>query len=107
MISRVDRVCHGATRISADISVALEGFVTGPDPGPDSGLGIGGEALHICALSDDPDDRRALDEAAARPGTVILGRPLFDVVDGPKGWDCETGHIVGAVGKPAFVVVTN
>ncbi len=34
------------TRIIADISVSLDGFVTGPDPSPDNGLGTGGEALH-------------------------------------------------------------
>ena len=33
------------TRIIADISVSLDGFVTGPDPSPDNGLGTGGGAL--------------------------------------------------------------
>lgn len=78
------------TRIIADISVSLDGFVTGPDPGPDYGLGTGGEALHTWAFSDDPDNRRVLREATARSGAVVLGRQLFDVV-----------------GKPAFVVVTS
>ena len=32
-------------RTIADISVSLDGFVTGPDPGPEHGLGVGGEAL--------------------------------------------------------------
>ena len=36
----------GMTRVIADISVSLDGFVTGPDPGPADGLGTGGEALH-------------------------------------------------------------
>lgn len=40
-------VLPGMTRIIADISVSLDGFVTGPDPGPDNGLGTGGEALHL------------------------------------------------------------
>jgi hypothetical protein len=30
------------TRITADISVCLDGFVTGPDPSPDNRLGTGG-----------------------------------------------------------------
>jgi len=34
------------TRIIADISVSLDGFVTEPGPSPDNGLGTGGEALH-------------------------------------------------------------
>ncbi|MFE4424172.1 dihydrofolate reductase family protein [Streptomyces sp. NPDC056817] len=95
------------TRIVADISVSLDGFVTGPDPGPDNGLGTGGEALHTWAFSDDPDDRRYLREATARSGAVVLGRRLFDVVDGPNGWDDKTGYGAGEVGKPAFVVVTS
>ncbi|NJP31922.1 dihydrofolate reductase family protein [Micromonospora thermarum] len=33
------------TRIIADISVSLDGFVTGPDPSPDNGLGTGGDRL--------------------------------------------------------------
>ena len=48
----------GMTRIIADISVSLDGFVTGPDPSPDNGLGPGGEALNTWPFSDDPDDRR-------------------------------------------------
>ncbi|MEV6781146.1 dihydrofolate reductase family protein [Streptomyces sp. NPDC051098] len=94
------------TRIIADISVSLDGFVTGPDPGPDNGLGTGGEVLHTWAFSDDPDDRRVLREATARSGAVVLGRRLFDIVDGPNGWDDTTGYGAGEVGKPAFVVVT-
>jgi dihydrofolate reductase len=95
------------TRIIADISVSLDGFVTGPDPGPDNGLGTGGEALHTWAFSDDPDDRRVLREGTARSGAVVLGRRLFDVVDGPGGWNDETGYGAREVGKPAFVVVTS
>ncbi|MGW7616505.1 dihydrofolate reductase family protein [Streptomyces antimycoticus] len=95
------------TRIIADISVSLDGFVTGPDPGPDNGLGTGGEALHTWAFSEDPDDRRVLREATARSGAVVLGRRLFDIVDGPNGWDDTTGYGAGEVGKPAFIVVTS
>ncbi|MBB5783392.1 dihydrofolate reductase family protein [Nonomuraea jabiensis] len=95
------------TRVIADISLSLDGFVTGPDPDPDNGLGVGGEALHTWAFSDDPDDRRILREATARSGAVILGRRLFDVIDGPKGWNDDSGYGAREVGKPAFVVVTN
>jgi dihydrofolate reductase len=95
------------TRIIADISVSLDGFVTGPNPGPDNGLGIGGEALHTWAFSNDPDDQRLLSEGTARSGAVILGRRLFDVVDGPKGWNEEVGYGAREVGRPSFVVVTS
>ena len=94
------------TRIVADISVSLDGFVTGPDPRPDN-LGTGGEALHTWAFSDDADDRRILREGTARSGAVVLGRRLFDQVDRPDGWNDEIGYGAREVGKPAFVVVTS
>jgi dihydrofolate reductase len=95
------------SKVIADISMSLDGFVTGPDPGPDNGLGVGGEPLHTWAFSEDPDDRRVLREATARSGAVVLGRRLFDVVDGPHGWNDNTGYGAGELGKPAFVVVTS
>jgi dihydrofolate reductase len=95
------------TRSITDISVSLDGFVTGPDPNPDNGLGTGGEALHTWAFPDDPDDRRVLREGTAHSGAVVLGRHLFDVVDGPKGWDDTSGYGAGKVGKPVFVAVTS
>jgi len=94
------------TRVVADISVSLDGFVTGPDPGPDNGLGTGGEALHRWAFSDDPDDQRLLSVGTEHSGAVILGRRLFDIVDAPGGWNDEVGYGAGEVGKPAFIVVT-
>jgi dihydrofolate reductase len=95
------------TRVIADISISIDGFVTGPDPGPGQGLGIGGEALHTWAFSDDSVDRRVVREATARSGAVILGRRLFDLVDGPEGWNDEIGYGAGEVGKLSFVVVTS
>ncbi|GAA1729206.1 dihydrofolate reductase family protein [Isoptericola hypogeus] len=90
-----------------DISISLDGFVTGPDPGPDNGLGDGGEALHRWAFSDDPVDGEQLRAATEASGAVILGRALFDVVDGPQGWNEETGYGAREVGRPAFFVVTS
>ncbi len=59
------------TRIIAAISVSPDGFVTGPDPSPDNGLGTGGEGLNTWAFSDDPDDRWVLREATATSGAVL------------------------------------
>jgi dihydrofolate reductase len=95
------------TRITADISMSLDGYVSGPNPGPDNGLGDGGDALHAWAFSDDPEDRRIMSESTSRSGAVILGRNLFDVVDGPGGWNDEVGYGAREVGKPAFIVVTS
>lgn len=88
------------TRIIADISISLDGCVTGPDPGPGNGLGTGGEALHTWAFSDDPEERRIVRETTARSGAVVLGRRLFDLVDGPGGWDDTVGYGAAEVGRP-------
>ena len=95
------------TRIVADISISLDGFVTGPDAGPENGMGTGGEALHRWAFSDDPDELRQQREGTARSGAVVLGRRLFDVVDGPDGWNDELGYGARAVATPPFIVVTS
>lgn len=87
--------------------MSLDGFVTGPDPGPDNGLGTGGEPIHAWAFSDHPQDRRIMRESTANSGAVVLGRRLFDVVDAPSGWNDEVGYGAREAGKPAFVVVTS
>src|SRR4051795_8381704 len=95
------------TKVIADITMSLDGFVTGPDPDLEHGLGHGGEALHTWAFSDDPVDAEQLRAGTGRSGAVILGRRLFDVVDGPGGWNDDVGYGAGEVGRPAFVVVTS
>ena len=76
----------------ADISMSLDGFVTGPDPDLDHGLGHGGEPLHTWAI--DSDDEIDAEVLATRPtsGAVVMGRRLFDIIDGPKGWNDEMGY---------------
>ena len=79
-------------KVVIDISMSVDGFVTGPDAGPARGLGIGGEALHTWAFSSDEADRAVLDRAAAASGAVVMGRRTFDVVDGPDGWSDQVGY---------------
>lgn len=95
------------TRVVADITVSLDGYVTGPDAGPGNGLGTGGEPLHRWVFSDDPVDKRILAAATERSGAVVMGRNLFDVVDGPGGWSDDLGYGATEVGKPPFLVVTS
>ena len=95
------------TKVLGDITMSLDGFVTGPDPGPDRGLGRGGEPLHRWAIdSRDPVDRGVLRDATRETGAVVMGRGLFDVVDGPHGWTDERGYGASEVGTPPFFVVT-
>ena len=95
------------TRIVADITSSLDGFVTGPNAGPGNGLGDGGEALHRWVFAGDPADDRILKEATDRSGAVIMGRNLFDVIDGPGGWSDELGYGAHEVGRPPFFVATS
>ncbi|MDN4614350.1 dihydrofolate reductase family protein [Leifsonia sp. F6_8S_P_1B] len=94
------------TRVVADITVSLDGYVTGPGAGPGNGLGDGGEPLHEWVFSDDPADQQLLAEGNARSGAVLMGRHLFDVIDAPDGWSDELGYGAREVGRPPFVVVT-
>jgi dihydrofolate reductase len=96
------------TKVIADISISLDGFVTGPNPGPDNGLGDGGEALHTWAIdSDDPVDAELLRTGTGRSGAVVMGRKLFDIIDGPGGWNEEMGYGAREAGTPPFIVVTH
>jgi dihydrofolate reductase len=95
------------TRIVADITMSLDGFVTGPNAGPGNGLGDGGDALHRWVFAGDPEDDRILKDGTERSGAVIMGRSLFDVIDAPDGWSDDLGYGAHEVGRPPFFVVTS
>jgi dihydrofolate reductase len=95
------------TQVVVDISVSLDGYVTGPNVGLDNGLGDGGDALHSWVFDGNDQDREVLDDAFAATGAVIQGRNLFDIIDGPHGWNDEMGYgakPTGEVNPPIFVV---
>lgn len=93
-------------KVVGDISVSLDGFVTGPDPGPERGLGRGGEGLHTWALDGDATDAEVLADAVDATGAVILGRRLFEIVDAPDGWNDEMGYGAAHAAWPPMLVVT-
>src|SRR3954454_10380757 len=94
------------TKVVADISVSLDGFITGPDPDLEHGLGRGGEGLHTWAFNGDATDREILAESTGATGVVVMGRRLFDIVDGPYGWTDEVGYGAAEAGTPPVLVVT-
>jgi dihydrofolate reductase len=95
------------TRVVADITISLDGFVTGPNAGPRNGLGDAGEPLHNWVMEPDDVDTDVLREATERSGAVVMGRRLFDVIDGPDGWNDEMGYGAGLAATPPFIVVTH
>ncbi|MFF1573202.1 dihydrofolate reductase family protein [Leifsonia sp. NPDC058292] len=97
------------SRVIADISMSIDGYVTGPGADPAHGLGIGGEGIHAWVLE---EPRTSVDEgvlagAFDETGAVVMGRRLFDVVDGPDGWSDDIGYGYDqdqSVAPPCFVV---
>jgi len=95
--ARFDRRTY-MTKLTLDITTSLDGYVAGPDPGPEHPLGRGGERLHqwVYGLkswrephgkeggSEGPDSD-ILAEATAAVGASIMGRGMFG--GGPGPWD--------------------
>jgi hypothetical protein len=88
------------SRLTCSISVSLDGYVAGPDPGPEQGLGAGGEQLHdwIFGLASWREmhgkeggernvDSDLLQEGLDATGAIIIGKRMFGGWDGPWGDD--------------------
>lgn len=90
--------------VTFSISMSLDGYIAGPNQGPDQGLGEGGEALHEWAYElqtfhevhgreggEANTDDEVLKELFDAQGAVIMGRNMFGGGTGPwdeswKGW---------------------
>lgn len=78
------------SKVVLDISISLDGYVTGPDPGPEQGLGRGGEAIHAWVMggpwtyegghefATEGVDAQILAEALERQGVPVVGRRMFE-----------------------------
>jgi dihydrofolate reductase len=81
------------TVVATAITTSVDGFITGPNDGPERGLGEGGERLHYWVFGgpwtydEEPtgkatgEDRAYLDEAMARVGAVVGGRGTYEAAD--------------------------
>src|SRR5215213_5671376 len=77
------------------MSMSLDGFIAGPNEGPDNGLGDGGHRLHEWILTGaDGDHKRVARPAGAngqvfdefmRTGAVVAGRGTFELAGGWGG----------------------
>ncbi|GAA4832544.1 dihydrofolate reductase family protein [Garicola koreensis] len=97
--------------VVADISMSLDGYVTGPEPDSESGLGRGGEAIQqwVFQSHSSPQDQQFLKTSAEATGAIIMGRRTFDFIDGPNGWDDQVsyGYDQQTPSRPAVFVVTH
>ena len=83
-------------KVEANISMSLDGFVTGPNLDRHPGLGEGGDLLHAWT-----GERRSMDFAMGEErqiaGSVITSRKVYDET---RGWGDEDGFYR----LPVFVV---
>lgn len=81
------------SKITAGITISVDGYITGPDDGPGQGLGVGGERLHSWVFggpwsysssergSPLPEDEAWLNQSVATLGAVICGRGTYEAAD--------------------------
>ena len=93
-------------KVIADITMSLDGYVTGPGADEQHGLGDAPE-LHTWVTERDAVDTDILERSTAQSGAVVMGRRLFDTVDGPGGWSKDMGYGAELAGTPPFFVVTH
>ena len=76
--------------VIADITMSLDGFVTGRAP-----MNNTGSAMHLSSTRGSCSRTRSTPRSSNRrrreSGAVVMGRRLFDIVDGPGGWNERHG----------------
>lgn len=106
------------TKLTFDITMSLDGFVAGPNPGVEQPLGEGGERLHewVYGLKSWRErhglaggaanrDAEILEESLANTGAMIMGRKMFGGGEGPwdESWEGWWGD-EPPFGVPVFVL---
>ncbi len=86
------------SKVYAEISMSLDGFITGPNVRVGNGMGDDGDRLHDWMFdAKTAADEQILAEARAGTGAVIIGKGMFDV--GFEPWGDPPPF-----GMPVFVV---
>ncbi len=74
------------SKVHCDISMSVDGFITGPNEGVEKPLGDDAGRLHEWMFATKTDaDAEVLDEVYARTGAILMGRRMFDVGVAPWG----------------------
>ncbi len=87
------------SKVVFDISISLDGFITGPEQTADNPLGRGGERLHEWAFNDE-SGQELLSEMVGATGAIIVGRRTYD--DSLRWWGADGP--TGDARLPVFVV---
>src|SRR3954463_13961984 len=76
-------------KVTAHVSISLDGFLAGPDQTEDTPLGVGGMRLHHWHLGDptEPADIAATQDLLKQRGAYVMGRNMLGPIRGE--WDRE------------------
>ena len=88
------------SKVTFDISLSLDGFMTAANQRPEEPMGDGGLRLVEWAFGDDERDRAILTDGIASIGAVIAGRRTYD--DSLPWWGADGP--TGPARLPVFVV---
>jgi len=73
-------------RVTSDVSMSLDGFITGPNVRVGNGMGDGGDRLHDWMFDATTEtDAAIVAERYASTGAVVIGKRMFDVGFEPWG----------------------
>src|SRR5699024_10699756 len=76
MTSHTVKGGQNMSTVVVDISMSLDGYITGPSPNLEQGLGRGGEAIHGWVMASDPapEETALVDRGFRATGAVVMGR---------------------------------
>jgi dihydrofolate reductase len=101
--------------VDANISMSVDGFVTGPNIDLNPGLGERGDILHAWVF-DEADGARLIEQTFAQSGAVITSRMVYELTGGwgddglyqmPVFVLTHRPHEVVVKGKTTFTFVTD
>jgi hypothetical protein len=70
------------SKVIADITMSLDGYVASPSAGSPHGV-IDVDELQTWVVDQDRVDTQILEQSTAATGAVVMGRRLFDILDAP------------------------
>lgn len=94
-------------KVIASITTSVDGYITGPDDGPDYGLGRGGERLHYWVMGGPwtyegghdfemhGPDKEFYDELVSTMASGVVGRGMYDAAGAWGGTNPFPGSLRG------------
>lgn len=73
------------SKVIANMSMSLDGFIAGPDVSVKHPMGEGGERLHEWMFPPKGNNQEVVDEMFQNVGAVVMGRQMFNLGEEPWG----------------------